>query len=783
MRFDERTGQLVGSRRFTRADGCPADWINQLVEDREGVVWAGSPGGLIEITDTQADLPRMRCLSESHGIGRYEFQAVALDRSGNLWGGTLHGGAVKIARSGFSGFGPPDGAPWAISLLQTRSGDLCFVGPVQTRHAWALHCFNGQSFDVVQPNVVPGAGTLTWGWNQLVVEDHKGEWWFATREGVARFAKAARPHDLAGRAPIKWYRRRDGLANDVIMRLFEDSRGDIWISVVGEGSRNGLSRWRRTTDTLEHFSNQPNLPDLNIYFPTAFEEDRAGNIWIGFSGDGGVARFSDGRFDPLNARGLFTAAVRNIFRDSNGHMWICSLRGLVRVEDPGAAAPAFVAYTTANGLSSNEASAIVEDLKGRLYIGTAHGIDRLDTESGRFKRYSTRDGLTIGEISGAVRDRHGHLWFGQLSGASRLVPPPDPTPTPPPILITGLEVGGELHNVGPLGETVLPRLELGSRRNQLRVEYVALGFGPGEDLRYQYRLEGGLGEWSAPTSQRSVNFANLAPGSYRFEVRAISADGIISDQPATLEFGIAPPLWQRWWFIVLAAAAAAATLYGAYRVRLQRAVEIATVRTRIATDLHDDIGSNLTKIAILSEVARRQLGATGEANERLSAIARISRESVASMSDVVWAINPKRDTLRDTMRRMRQHAEDVFAGRGVPLDFHAPEGDDRLHMPLDVRREFFLIFKEALNNAVRHSKCRTLRVDVQVNESGLHLRVADDGIGFDTSSEAAGNGMASMRRRAERIDATLDVISAPGHGTAVLLSVPGSYARRLRYPA
>jgi signal transduction histidine kinase len=212
-------------------------------------------------------------------------------------------------------------------------------------------------------------------------------------------------------------------------------------------------------------------------------------------------------------------------------------------------------------------------------------------------------------------------------------------------------------------------------------------------------------------------------------------------------------------------------------------VEIATMRTGIATDLHDDIGANLTKIAILSEVTRQQLEGNGEAGDRLSTIARISRESVASMSDVVWAINPKRDTLRDTIRRMRQHAEEVFAGRGVPLDFHAPEGDERVRIPLDVRRDLVLIFKEALNNAVRHSECRKLRIDVDVDQSGLHLRVADDGVGFDTSTDSAGNGLTSMRRRAEKMGATLQVVSAPGHGTAVLLSVPGSYAGRLRYPA
>jgi signal transduction histidine kinase len=153
------------------------------------------------------------------------------------------------------------------------------------------------------------------------------------------------------------------------------------------------------------------------------------------------------------------------------------------------------------------------------------------------------------------------------------------------------------------------------------------------------------------------------------------------------------------------------------------------------------------------------------------------------MSDVVWAINPKRDTLRDTIRRMRQHAEEVFAGRGVALEFQAPDGDQTLRLPLEVRRDFFLIFKEALNNAVRHSRCRQVRIDVQADDSGLHLRVADDGVGFETSVDPTGNGLISMRRRAGKMGATLDVVSAPGHGTVVFLSVRSSFAGRVRYPA
>jgi len=783
LRFDEPSGRLATTRTYAMSNGLPTNWINQLFEASDGELWAASPAGLIQLTRTSAGTPRIRPFSEAQGIGRGEVESVSLDRSGNLWAAT-HAGAAKIARSGFSIFGAADGFAWAISLMQTRSGDLCFVGPLEGEPYWGVHCFNGRSFDRVRPALTRGAGTLTWGWNQMVIEDRTGDWWFTTREGVARFGSAPRPHDLKGRSPKAWYGTREGLPSTVILALLEDSRGDVWIASVVEGRGGGLSRWERRTGAFHHYANEQNLPDLNVHYASALAEDRAGNIWIGFSGTGGIARYRNGRFDRLEVRDLFQAIVRDIFLDSAGRIWIASYSGLVRVDDPAADPPVFRRYTTREGLSSSETTALAEDMVGRLYIGTARGLDRLEPATGRIKHFSASDGLPLGEIHSALLDRRtGHLWFGLQTGLSRLIPPVDSPQVAPPILITAVHVDNEPQPLQPLGERTVRALELRHDRNHLRIDFVALGFGPGEDLRYQYRLEGAGDDWSAPSSQRTVNFANVAPGTYLFAVRAINSDGIPSAEPASLAFTIVPPIWQRWWFLALAAAAAASALYALYRYRLARAVEIATMRTRIATDLHDDIGANLTKIAILSEVTRQQLDGQGEAGDRLSTIARISRESVASMSDVVWAINPKRDTLRDTVRRMRQHAEEVFVGRGKSLEFHAPDGDQGLRVPIEIRRDFFLIFKEALNNAVRHSQCRKVRIDVDADESGLHLRVADDGVGFEMRGEPAGNGLTSMRRRAAKMGAALEVVSVPGHGTTVCLSALGSFAGRLRYPA
>lgn len=782
LTFEEPSGVVATRKAYNTTRGLPTDWINTLFEPREGELWAGAPGGVIEIVTTAAaGKPGIRLLSEAHGLGRGGVQSIAADRSGNLWLGTS-AGAVKITRSGFSSFGAADGVTWGTSLVQTRSGDLCFASGMNS--GWGLYCFNGTSFEPIPFGLTAGAGTMSWGWNRLVVEARTGGWWLATRGGVARFGNLPRPHDLKGRRPEAWFTQRDGLEAPVILALLEDSRGDIWMAGVVEGAGSRLSRWERHTGVFRHYTTEQNLPDVNSHFAGVLAEDRAGNVWIGFSGAGGVARYQNGAFDRLDSRDQFPAAVRDIFLDSTGRLWIASLRGLVRIDDPAAVSPVFRRYTTRDGLSSNETTAVVEDTSGRLYVATARGIDRVDPATGRIKHFSSSDGWPLAETTSAVLDRRtGHLWFAQATGVVRLVPPDDPPPASPPILITSLEVASEQQPLQPLGERTVPALELGHDRNHLRIEFVALGYASGEDLRYQYRLEGAADDWSAPSSQRVVTLANVAPGAYRFAVRAVNADGILSAEPATVAFTIVPPVWRRSWFLALSVGAALALLYAIYRSRLARAVEIATMRTRIATDLHDDIGANLTKIAILSEVTRQEVARSQEADDRLSAIARISRESVASMSDVVWAINPKRDTLRDTVRRMRQHAEDVCTARGIDLKFHAAAGDQDRRMPIDVRRDVFLIFKEALNNALRHSRCRTLTIDVNADDSGLCLRLIDDGIGFETGMEPSGNGLASMRRRASRIGAMLEILTAPGRGTTVSLSAPSSPARRLRHPA
>jgi two-component sensor histidine kinase/streptogramin lyase len=603
--------------------------------------------------------------------------------------------------------------------------------------------------------------------------DREGDWWIGSKAGVLRYRGVRDPRALAAARPVATYTRRDGLAADVVIRLFEDSRGDVWIATVGEGQASGLSRWRRSSGTFDHFDAA--LP-LGQYFVAALCEDPAGGIWIGLSGGAGLARYRDGRFTRVgHGAGGPTAPIRNLSIDSRGRLWVPTWGGgLVVATDARAEHPAFTTYTTARGLSSDWVTAIAEEAHGRIVVATARGIDRLDPTTGRVLSYPAGDGLPVGEMFAALRDRGGRVWLTSLFGVLRIESIAEAPLEPPAVLLTRVQAAERAVPTSALGQPGLPPLALRDGRN-LHIEFVAPTSGPADGVRYQVKVLSTDGAWDPPSTHRSVTYANLAPGPYRFAVRAINADGVPGPE-AGFAFVVPTPIWRRWWFVSLALLMVAGTGHGFYRRRLNRLLELARVRARIATDLHDDVGANLTRIAVLSEVARRQ-AAGASLDGQLASIAAVARESVASMSDIVWAISPDRDNLSELVRRMREYASEVFAD--VTLTFEGPPDTDPSALAVDVRREVFMIFKEAANNAARHSACSRARITLHVDASRLLLSVADDGAGFDSDDVRDGNGLASMRQRARRIGGTLEVTSAPGAGTVVRFELP---VTRLRHP-
>jgi ligand-binding sensor domain-containing protein/two-component sensor histidine kinase len=767
---DPDPSNMVVARLYTERDGLPRKWINQLFQASDGNIWAGSNAGLIQFIKTADGRDfRFRAYAQPEGLSHQEVQALAEDRNGNLWLGMNTGGAIKLARSGVTAFAQEDGFKWANAIFKDRAGDLCVIGS-RTFLDSLVNRFDGDRFTAVHPKVPYGfAG---WGWNQLLLEDHAGEWWYASGHGLYRFPKVGSFGQLRDTPPKAIYTTRDGLAGEVILRVFEDSRGDIWVGTV-DGF--GLSRWDRATETFHHYKDGDGLPSSARFYPISFWEDSAGAIWIGFNNGGGLVRYRDGRFTRFTSEdGLPDGGIFNLFIDSSGRLWIPTTRGGVgRIDDPTKEHPGILTITTEQGLSSNDVRSVTEDRWGRMYFGTGRGIDRFNPKNGSFKYYTAGEGVLLGDVLAAMQDREGALWFSFPTGLIRLVPEPERASIPPPVLITALRIAGDEQPVSALGETEIAPVELSADRSQLQIDFVALGFSPGEGLKYQFKLEGSKQDWSPLSEQRSVNFASLTSGSYRFIVRAISADGVMSETPASFAFRILPPIWQRWWFIAIVATLTGLLFYALYRHRVARLVELERVRTRIAADLHDDIGSSLAQISILSEVLRKQLGVQEAPTLRnLSLIARVSHEALDSMSDIVWAINPMQDHLSDLVRRMRRVASEVLPARDIQFAFNAPTSGLELKLGADIRREVFLMFKETLNNMVRHSGCTRAEIDLNIEGAWLVVTVCDNGKGFDSEHTNEGNGLVSLSRRARSLGGETLLTSQNGNGTIVKIRVP-----------
>ncbi len=762
------------ARWYTTAEGLANNNVQALHQYADGRIWIGTRGGGVSVFDGE----RFRNYRAEQGLSN-RINTLAEDRDGNVWVGTQTSGAMKIAGGGFVSYAEGEGLGNldVISIFETLGGELCVISG-----KWTVNWFDGEKFSSARLNLprrIIDSSSSRW----TIIQDHTGEWWAATGEGLYRFPRVEHLDELAHAPPLAVYTTQDGLADNNISRLFEDTRGDIWISSYNPPVM--LTRWERATGNIQRYAEADGLPGFN--WTNVFGEDREGNLWIALH-NGGLARRRNGRFELFRAAEKVPEGLgQGLYLDHAGRLWVATSGKGVRLEEPAADDPRIAALPNAGELSSDNLRCFTEDQWGRIYIGTARGVDRLDPSTGRIKHFTTADGLIKSEVMAAFSDRNGVIWLGTREGLSRLIPEPDRLQSPPPVLISGLRIAGVPQPISELGQSEVAELTLESGQGQIQIDFFGLSFSAGEELRYQYKFEGANRDWSAPTDQRTIT-ASLSPGKYRFIVRAISSDGTLSPAPATVSFRILPPVWQRWWFVVLASLAVGASIYVIDRYRLARAVELERVRTRIATDLHDDIGASLSQIAILSEVVTQRVGQEDARGvEALSMIAGTSREMVDSMSDIVWAINPTKDHLSDLSQRMRRFASDILSARDIEFRFRAPTAEKDIRLGTDLRREIYLIFKESINNMVKHSACTEADLEFRIVHNWLVVRVSDNGRGFDMGAAGNGNstgmgghGLVSMRRRAEALGGTYEVKSAKAGGTTVTLKVPVQ-TRRLKF--
>ncbi len=755
-----------------------------MLENQRGELWLpAEPNELHRLRQGQLERVQL-ALPQTRDVAT----CMRQDREGSLWMGTLNSGLWRWQRRQLRTYSTPDALPqenvWAVcegpdgALWIGTDGGLARHDAGrwdQWTTTQGLSRNTIRALAVDRKNTVwigTGEGLNSWRDGKMTRHPIPGDWFeskirviLPTRDGILWVAGATGLHRLAGDQQTR-FTTAEGLSKNDVRALLEDSAGRLWIGTFGGGLQcydNGRFTTLSTTNGLAS------------EFVWALHEDAEGVIWIGT--EAGLHCLSDGRLTRFGrAQGLPDALVNFILEDDAGQFWISHDHGIYRVRR----------------------SALVDLAEGRT--NTVHCVS-----------YTQADGLPSEETNGqksyppACKARDGRLWFATTKGVVVIDPAQHhEEDVPPQVVIERFRATGEMvFTTDPLDPPSLrpmpamnPSRETSGRIDStseehaialppgsgrvIEFDYTANTFVSADRVRFRSRLLGLDEQWGDATTRRSAVFTNLRPGHYRFQVIAANHHGVWNEVGATCAFRIAPAFHETWWFYATGGAAMLAIGTGAavWRIRemrkihrLEQQAAVAAERSRIAQDLHDGLGADLTRLSALAEWVSTP--SASPSPEHLSRLARSSRETIRGLKDLIWMANPNNDTLESFLDRLCLTAEDFLRDAQIGCRFDLTPARPELPFSLEKRRNLLLVIREALNNVAKHSGASAVLITARVHGEHLDLMLQDNGHGFDAGAVRPGTmGLTGMRGRIEKLGGRLEIESSAATGTRIRLRIP-----------
>jgi ligand-binding sensor domain-containing protein/signal transduction histidine kinase len=701
-----------------------------LMESRNGDIWIGHGrvGGVSVVRGDQVLLT----LTEHDGLPTNTVRAMYEDPEGSIWIATDGGGVVRLRPKRVTTYTRADGLPHDVSkaIAQTTDGSIWAgfnCGPVSR--------WNGERFEPVFEREIGSYCTFA------LTAARDGSLWIGSwGNGLFRWQ--------LGR--LTRFSTADGLASNIVPLLFEDSKGGIW---AGSDDRD-LSYISRD-GTITRYSAKSGIGAPRV---TSLAETPDGRIWI-ISGNT-LSTLEQGRFQPVGAdAGLPSAVTGPLFVDRADRLWVSTARGLFR-----RSGDRFVSFAAAHPALAAATAMMLDDQSGDFWIGTTNSslIRFLASELDAFAAAGTpvtdtivldrRDGLLAGPHgTSAHRARDGRLWFPTIRGILVVDPAAiERNVVPPPVAIENTPGGS---------------VRIAPGTSAFEFHYTGLSHLDPAKVAFRYQLEGFDETWVDAGTRRTAYYTRMTPGEYRFRVIAANNDGVWS-APVAVQVLVEPFLWETRWFqglallLIIAATVLSTRAVLVRRTKrrfeaLERERALDHERTRIARDLHDDLGSRLTKIALIADRGGAALGAE-------------ARSAIQAIDELVWTVNARNDTLDGFVSYALAYAQEQLQAADLRLRVDTPAIIPRRPMNADVRRQLFMAYKEALNNVVKHSHATEVRVACRIEDDAIELAIHDNGRGFDPAAgNPSGNGLPGMSDRLAAIGGRTEIRSAPGGGTAV----------------
>ncbi len=544
--------------------------------------------------------------------------------------------------------------------------------------------------------------------------------------------------------------------------IFEDDSANTWI-----GTEDG-NIYLLHANTLQHIpvSHQSNE------FISSIITDKQNNILIGYRNKG-INKFylENGKLQPDEKFNLNSAfkdlRIRCSKRDNKGNMLFGTrTHGLYILS---ATTNTTWHFDDSNGLGASWVKDIAVS-GDTIYMATNNGLHILsgDYDHPFIKQIKFNNDVISPETnsilytdSSCIIGNNGLLYYYPYK--NKIIN------SDIPVLFTQISISGKADSNFHPYTNPERTYDLNYDQNSISFEFAGIDPGTENILRYRYMLAGVDKAWSAATERNFVSYI-LHPGNYTFKVQAQNDDGSWSRQIAQVSFIIHYPFWETWWFISLLVIIAVILVYLIYQYQLRHALRLEKLRSKISTDLHDDIGSTLSSISILSDMVIKENDAS-QSKHMISEIKEISLSLMEKMDDIVWSINPANDTLENLLLRIKRFASKVFEAKNINYEILIDESVKDVKLSMEYTQHIYLILKEAINNLIKYSQCTQASIKVKHQNKILSLYLSDNGVGFDKNSIQYGNGLLSMQHRSQLMGSALIIETKPGEGTKIILKV------------
>lgn len=740
--------------------------VNAACEDSQGNLIVGTGGEGIFWFDVRGHSAQLT--TTNTGLSHNTILSLCMDREGNLWAGTDGGGLDRVKNQIF------DVLPESKGLVVKS------VWPDRERGLWVG--YNAERIDYLKASTHrqfgPEQGLLDLNVRAVLQCTDQTVWAATFGRGLLLLQKG-----LFLPAPGSEFIPRD----KEVSALFEDRQHRLWV-----GSEVGLACWDGRVWT-QWMTNRNGSAANKI---RAIAEDREGGIWVGT--EGGLDRLLQGSVATFTrTNGLPSDDVTSLLVDSSNVVWVGTSSGLARFENG-----KWTSYENRIGLGYGNVGFLLVDNEDFLWIGSSSGLMRVpkkalnDIAAGAevqvaVRAYGKADGLptrecSVGSQPAACADSDGTLWFPTIKGLAFVHPNLIHRNTnPPPVVIESVLVGGVYQSSNSLRAPVPVLVTIPPGKQGLEIDFAGLNLSAPDKGLFRYRLEKHETEWTeVPGTVRSVRYSKLPPGDYRFQVQACNEDGVWNEQGRVLEVVVLPPFYRTWPFITAVTLCLLGIIIGSVHYvstqRLQRQLAamrqqeaLEKERARIARDLHDQLGANLTQVALLGEMAETDKALPEEVESHARQISQTARDTTRALDEIVWTVNPSNDTLDGLINYVCKYAQEYLALAGLRYRLEVPSELAATPITPELRHNVFLAAKEAVNNVVKHSKATSAWVRLHLDPDRFVLEIEDNGRGLRSGDADKGrNGLRNMRRRLEDIGGQFEVSPGAEGGTRVRLIVP-----------